>query len=77
MNKKELYKQVEDLHYNIKNFESVESTEDDVKALEDLMDLIMLGAGAFTTDELLDELMKREGILVIKKIENLDDGAVG
>lgn len=77
MNKKELYKQVEDLHYNIKNFESVESTEDDVKALEEVMDLIMLGAGAFTTDELLDELMKREGILVIKKIENLDDGAVG
>lgn len=77
MNKKELYKQVEDLHYNLKNFESVESTEDDVKALGIIMDLIMFGAGAFTTDELLDELMKREGVLVIKKIKNLDDGAVG
>jgi len=77
MNKKELYKQVEDLYYNFKNFESVESTEDDVKALGIIMDLIMLGAGAFTTDELLDELMKREGILVIKKIKSLDDGAIG
>lgn len=78
MNKKDLYKQIEDLHHNIQNYESVESTEDDVKALEEVMDLIMLGAGAFTTDELISELMKREGTLVLEKvIQNLDDGAVG
>lgn len=78
MNKKDLYKQIEDLHHNIENYESVESTEDDVKALEEVMDLIMLGAGAFTTDELISELMKREGTLVLEKvIKNLDDGAVG
>lgn len=78
MNKKELYMQVEELHDNFKNKKFIESTEDDVKALEEVMDLIMLGAGAFTTDELISELMKREGTLVLEKIiKNLDDGAVG
>lgn len=78
MNKKELYMQVEELHDNFKNKKFIESTEDDVKALEVVMDLIMLGAGAFTTDELISELMKREGTLVLEKvIQNLDDGAVG
>lgn len=78
MNKKELFEQIEDLHHNLKNYESVESTEDDVKALEEVMDLIILGAGAFTTNELISELMKREGTLVLEKvIQNLDDGAVG
>lgn len=78
MNKKELYMQVEELHDNFKNKKFIESTEDDVKALEEVMDLIMLGAGAFTTDELISELMKREGTLVLEKvIQNLDDGAVG
>ena len=78
MNKKELYMQVEELHDNFKNKKFIESTEDDVKALEEVMDLIMLGAGVFTTDELISELMKREGTLVLEKvIQNLDDGAVG
>lgn len=78
MGKKELYMQVEELHDNFKNKKFIESTEDDVKALEEVMDLIMLGAGAFTTDELISELMKREGTLVLEKvIQNLDDGAVG
>lgn len=78
MNKKELYMQVEELHDNFKNKKFIESTEDDVKAFEEVMDLIMLGAGAFTTDELISELMKREGTLVLEKvIQNLDDGAVG
>ena len=78
MGKKELYMQVEELHDNFKNKKFIESTEDDVKALEEVMDLIMLGAGVFTTDELISELMKREGTLVLEKvIQNLDDGAVG
>lgn len=34
MNKEKLLMQLRDLHYNLKNFESVESTEDDVQALE-------------------------------------------
>ncbi|MGG7077354.1 hypothetical protein [Clostridium sardiniense] len=34
MNKEEVLIQLRDLHYNIKNFESVESSEDDVQALE-------------------------------------------
>lgn len=78
MNKKELYMQVEELHDNFKNKKFIESTQDDVKALEEVMNLIILGAGAFTTDELISELMKREGTLVLEKvIQNLDDGAVG
>ena len=68
MTKEKLLMQLRDLHYNLKNFDSVESTEDDVKALEEVMDLIMLGAGAFTTDELISELMKREGTLVLEKV---------
>ncbi|MEG2342473.1 MAG: hypothetical protein RR904_07295 [Bacilli bacterium] len=77
MNKEDLYKQIEDLHHNLKKYRSVESTEDDVKALEIIMDLIMLGVGAFTTDELISELTKRKGVLVLKKIKDLDEGAVG
>lgn len=78
MEKKELYKQIEDLHHNLKNYESVESTEDDVRALEIIIELLMLGVGSFTTNELLEELIKREGTLVLEKvIQNLDDGAVG
>ena len=70
--------QVEELHDNFKNKKFIESTQDDVKALEEVMNLIILGAGAFTTDELISELMKREGTLVLEKvIQNLDDGAVG
>lgn len=34
MDKEQLLMQLRDLHYNLKNFESVESTEDDVQALE-------------------------------------------
>lgn len=34
MTKEQLLIQLRDLHYNLKNFESVESTEDDVQALE-------------------------------------------
>ncbi|WP_283702912.1 hypothetical protein [Clostridium perfringens] len=34
MNRKEIIGQLEDLLYNFKNFESVETTDDDVVALE-------------------------------------------
>lgn len=34
MDKEQVLMQLRDLHYNLKNFESVESTEDDVQALE-------------------------------------------
>ncbi|WP_338627589.1 hypothetical protein QJR52_06735 [Clostridium baratii] len=34
MTKEQLLMQLRDLQYNLKNFESVESTEDDVQALE-------------------------------------------
>lgn len=34
MTKEKLLMQLRDLHYNLKNFESVESTEDDIQALE-------------------------------------------
>lgn len=34
MNKREILMQLEDLKYNAKNFESFETTEDDVQALE-------------------------------------------
>ena len=77
MNKEDLYRQIKDLHYNFKNYPKVESTESDVRALEIIMDLIMLGAGAYTTDELICKLVKRKGVLVIDKIKDLDEGAVG
>lgn len=34
MDKEQVLMQLRDLYYNLKNFESVESTEDDVQALE-------------------------------------------
>ncbi|WP_024614647.1 hypothetical protein [Clostridium sp. Ade.TY] len=77
MDKKELYKQIECLHHDLKKFESIKSDKNllgnDIKALEAVMDLIMLGAGAFTTDELVSELMKRN---IENVLQNLDDGAV-
>ena len=42
MNKEEVLVQLRDLHYNLKNFESIESTEDDVQALEIAMNIIDL-----------------------------------
>lgn len=38
MNRKEIIGQLEDLLYNFKNFESVETTDDDVVALEFAID---------------------------------------
>ncbi len=77
MNKKELYMQVEELHDVFEEFENVEVTEDDIRAMEEVMNLLKLGLKVYTTDELVLELLKRKGVLIIDKRNDLDDGAVG
>lgn len=77
MNKKELYMQVEELHDVFEEFENVEVTEDDIRAMEEVMNLLKLGLKVYTTDELVLELLKRKGVLIIDKTNDLDDGAVG
>ncbi len=77
MNRKELYMQVEELHDVFEEFENVEVTEDDIRAMEEVMNLLKLGLKVYTTDELVLELLKRKGVLIIDKTNDLDDGAVG
>ena len=77
MNRKELYMQVEELHDVFEEFENVEVTEDDIRAMEEVMNLLKLGLKVYTTDELVLELLKTKGVLIIDKTNDLDDGAVG
>lgn len=77
MDKKELFMQIEELHDVFKEFENVEVTEGDIRAMEEIMNLLKLGLKAYTTDELVLELLKRKGVLIIDKTNYLDDGVVG
>lgn len=76
MTKEEMMANLEDLKYNFANYESIECTQSDVMTIDAVLNYIKYGLKVFTTDELVNEVMRREGIQVVKKV-NLDDGAVG
>ena len=61
--------QLDDMEYNFENFEMIECTADDAEAVRIAKGYINLGLKAFTTEELLQELSRRIGLL--------EDGAVG
>lgn len=64
------------LIYKIKKYGTVALTSSDLETLEIIAHHIERKVKAYTTDELANEVMKREGIFVTSKIK-LDDGAVG
>ena len=69
MTKEEVLMQLEDMEYSFENFEMIECTPDDAEAVRIAKGYINLGLQAFTTEELLQELSRRIGLL--------EDGAVG
>lgn len=76
MTKEEMVLNLEDLRYNFSNYETIDCTPSDVKTIDAAINFIEYGLKLYSTDELVNEVMKREGIFVAPKI-NLDDGAVG
>ena len=76
MTKEEMIANLEGLKYNFANYESIECTQSDVMTIDAVLNYIKYGLKVFTTDELVNEVMRRQGIQVVKKV-NLDDGAVG
>lgn len=76
MTKEEMIANLENLKYNFANYESIECTQSDVMTIDAILNFIKYGLKVFSTNELVDEVMRREGIQVVKKV-NLDDGAVG
>lgn len=76
MTKEEMMANLEDLKYNFSEFASVECVESDVMTIDAVINYIRYGLKVFTTDELIKEIMRRQGVLTLQKV-NLDDGAVG
>ena len=76
MNKEEMMINLQDLKYNFANYESIECTQSDVMTIDAVLNYIKYGLKVFTTDELIKEIMRRQGVLTLQKV-NLDDGAVG
>ena len=76
MTKEEMMANLEDLKYNFANYESIECTQSDVMTIDAVINYIRYGLKVFTTDELIKEIMRRQGVLTLQKV-NLDDGAVG
>ncbi|ASY52795.1 hypothetical protein JJB75_13875 [Clostridium perfringens] len=69
MNRKEIIGQLEDLLYNFKNFESVETTDDDVVALEFAIDELSKNSSEYKLSKEVFTLNDSKlGVLKVKKI---------
>lgn len=76
MTKEEMVLNLEDLRYNFSNYETIDCTPSDAKTIDAAINFIEYGLKLYTTDELVNEVMKREGIQTVEKVK-LNDGAVG